>query len=533
MSLQSLAMKGKKEQRNVMAQEKSLTHRRIGDLYWKKRKKMFASAAGLIEKGKTHGSIRAALKEEKYYAARAERIRKAALSEAFLKDGRPCFGNEDLPSVNGNEFKDRPPTASGDEVLEDAVAYALWVFGRYKEILENDRSKDRFPEELEQVTGLLGKTLDLWFEASGIDRETGDPVPPETKRSARAALPEAINAYEERARSLGRESDYGREALSEALKPWPDRASARKMDIKEDTEGITGSLISGFDQGEFQGLIPEDYLEQVRRGELIATAVFMEEAGEKSFLGLSVTGVHAGWLEIVYLYFPEENRTPQSIARAVLYELKTGYRRNGGSLCGAFMEMPVSEAYPELREGLALAGLEVWEETGNVYQFTLSEVGDRNVFLKASKNASFCLLKDADGALLNGLERLMDEDTQPVAITPVVEWEDYLPELSMILFEEERPTGLMLISEQSGYLVIELAYVASKTALPKLIGGVLSRADLLYGPDQAVLVPIVVKNSGEILERVVPEGRRNKALESMMWFDGPVWDGLLKGEENG
>ena len=292
---------------------------------------------------------------------------------------------------------------------------------------------------------------------------------------------------------------------------------------------VSGRLISGFCSDEVVNHIPDHYMALVRRGEMTAAAVYSEEPdGSRSLYGVSVTAILSGWLEIVYLYIPEKNRTAEGIRDLLQYVICADRRRYGGSLSGVFTEIPAEEVFPELREALVMAGLEVREEKGNVYHFCLSDVTEKDAMLKAAAKASFCALKDADGKLLQSLEQLMQEDDRPVPAAAHVEWERYQGDVSMICLEGGKPAGVILILEEEGYPVLELVYTASKTALPKLIGGVLGPAEKRYKPTQEILVPIVAGNSREIVEKIVPEGRRSDTLMAVQWFEeaeGPKGEG--------
>ncbi|MBQ7506710.1 MAG: hypothetical protein IJT05_05210 [Lachnospiraceae bacterium] len=279
-------------------------------------------------------------------------------------------------------------------------------------------------------------------------------------------------------------------------------------------------LITGFSSEDYVKLVPENYMAQLRRGEMTAVAVFLERRGEDPELaGLAVTAVHASWLEIVYLYLPVEIRTPYRIADFLTYVIRQACRRNETDLIGAFVEIPYDELYMAYKTALRMIGMELSEVQGNVYQFPLSEITGKEALLKAGEKAELLPLQKADIHLLNRLERMMEEDSRPVAASPLMEWDEYNQELSLICFEKEEPTGLILISEAGEYLVLELTYTVSKTALPKLLGGVLARTDGLFPADKKVLVPIAVINSAEILIRMVPTGRRNSVLEGTLWFD--------------
>ena len=278
--------------------------------------------------------------------------------------------------------------------------------------------------------------------------------------------------------------------------------------------------ISGYCCDEFVSLIPDSYMVMIRRGGLAAEAVYYTDPLTGSSLcAVTVNVVHPGWLEIVYLYISEEFRTEEQIRDILLYLIHDGHRRDGGSLYGAFMEMPADEVYPALRNALTAAGMEAREEKANTYRFSLSDVTEKDMMRKAAAKAELCLLKDAKRQLRGSVERMMREDPRPIAADPYVAWEEYLGDLSMICLEGGKPAGLILVSEQEGHPVLDLVYAASKTALPKLLGGVLKLAEKRYSPDWEFVVPIVAGNSREILERIVPNGRRRDTFMAVLWFD--------------
>ncbi len=293
---------------------------------------------------------------------------------------------------------------------------------------------------------------------------------------------------------------------------------------------LTGTLISGFSSSEYADLIPENYMAQVRRGELTAVLVYSDFPEEKGkFYGLFVTGVHALWIEIVYIYLPEENRKPYKIMDFLQYLIRSSRRRYGGELHGAFCEIPLQEVYPELKTGLQMAGMEVWNEKGNVYEFSVAEIKQKDAMIKAAEKTEFRCVGEADRELLYTMERMMEDDERAIAASPIVEWQEYHQELSLICFEAGQPTGLILIYEQRDYLVLELVYTVSKQAMAKLIGGALGKMKGHYPEDQKILVPIVSKSAGDILRQMVPSGKRNDALQAMVWFEKPEMPKPLEG----
>ncbi|MCR5487045.1 MAG: hypothetical protein K6F35_05885 [Lachnospiraceae bacterium] len=468
--------------------QEALTPRQIGDLYWKKRKKMFAAAMG---------------NTDFFYAAGAEHVWRTG------RNGKDVPGDLDFIVLKGNEFKEWPPTAGGDDALTEGVMRAIQAKEQYAFLAKEAGNQDGFSARLDRMARILEKMLGLWFPASGIDEKTGKPVSGTIRRRSGEDLRVAAKEYEEEVRSFN----------DAALPRFGKAAPVSGKALAEGKVPITCRLVSPSDPGEYGKHIPENYLEQARKGELIIEAFYRGgDAEEGQFLGLSVTGIHLGWAEIVYLYFAGEKKKPEVIAEFLRAMIGIEYERSGGGLTGAFIEMPLSEADPAIQEGLRLAGMEVMEGKGNVYCFRLSDVREREMLWKASEAAQLLLLKDADSSLRKDLEHRMESDPMPIPVSMPVEWEEYLPELSMILLEEGNPAGAVLMAARGEFLVLELAYAATRTALPKLLGGVLRQALKLYGEDQELLVPIVARHSEELLERIVPGGMRYDYLGAVLWY---------------
>ena len=488
--------------------KQSLTARQIGDIYWKKKKRMLDSAAGRIRRGDAAGGERSVLTEDSMVISRAERI---------LKRYKESGGSDPgLLIPDGNEFRDRPPTICGEDTFEDEILLVMRARDQYQGMLKKPREKKDpeaeklFEYGLEEVTALMEESVKLWFEASGLDPDSAEKLDPGIREKAAKQLPSVISSFENTLCSF-----Y--EQVSSETSEKTDRS------VSSENRRFIMMPISGFCSDGPVYDIPDTYMLQIRRGELSAEAVFMEEPGDtQRFFGVSVTGVHVGWLEIVYLFIPEENRTAEAIADFLKYEIQSA-RQINGNLYGVFTEIPMDEVYPALREGLRMAGMEVKEEKGNMYRFRLSEILEKDAMKKAAEKASLCLLKDADRILLNRMESVMREDPRPVAVSGETDWKEYRGDMSMICLEGGKPVGLLLISEYGGCVVPELVYTASKTALVKLLGGALKQAEELYPQDQEILVPIVAKKSREILERIVPTGKRKASLTGMLWYD--LWSG--------
>lgn len=217
--------------------EESLTPRQIGDLYWKKRKKMLASAETMVRKGQATGGVRGALKEDMLVASRAESI----LEQYKAGQEDP---SKDFPILSGNEFRVHPPTTCGDEALEHAVLFAMRARDRYAGLIKGYAEENIseiakvWIQDLKQIIKLVNDMLRIWFEASGVELETGKAVPAEVKKQARAILYETAKAYEEKIRSFNRHA-----SLKAAMKlGW--------IDEKDTLEALGRRLLSAIEEAE-------------------------------------------------------------------------------------------------------------------------------------------------------------------------------------------------------------------------------------------------------------------------------------------
>ena len=288
------------------------------------------------------------------------------------------------------------------------------------------------------------------------------------------------------------------------------------------------SVIHALNLTKYEFAIPKGYFEQIERGELNAVAVYEGEVTDECFYGAYVTAVHAGWLELVWIYLPEERRHASAEAELLRYCMVREQQKRNFELEGAFFEIHEEEVTQHLKDALALAGMEVWEEQGNVYEFAVKDVAERARLIRAARLANIKTLAEAEPELLEQVEEVFQTEERPVPIDSFVDWEEYVPEISMICIQEDRPTGVLLFTRAGKYLVLELAYTTTKNALALMLGRALSVVQEQYSEDQRILAPIAVKRSREILEKLVPDGTRSGLLEALKWFEPPRETTLIR-----
>ena len=268
---------------------------------------------------------------------------------------------------------------------------------------------------------------------------------------------------------------------------------------------------------EYAFCIPKNYHEQIRNGELTAIATYDGNPENGRLFGVIVTASHQGWLEIVWAYTGKEYRLEVQTAEFLRYCIRR--EQKTGRYIGAFCEIHMEEATALHRDVLALCGMEMHTVKNNIYELRLSDIRHRDMLMKAAEKEECISLEEADEDILELAEETIADDERPVPVPSSIEWESYDPELSRICIEDDEPKGVLLFSKAADYLVLELAYTVSQSALPAMIGSALSKAEELYPEDQKILVPIVGRGVGDILEKMAPDAERGEILQAVMWFE--------------
>ena len=276
--------------------------------------------------------------------------------------------------------------------------------------------------------------------------------------------------------------------------------------------------IAGINLAQYEKYISDSYRAQIRRGELNAVAVFDDYGGEDRFYGLYVTGRHNGWLEIVQISFADEDKGMMARADFIRYCIRSERIINDGSLKGAFMEVHMDEGGEEQEILFLLAGMESKREKNNIYEFTLSQVGQRAMLSKLKKRLECRSISECEEDELDEMDAIIQEDERNTPVPLFMDWYEYDQDLSKICFNNGKPVGALLFTNYEDHLVIELAYTADNMALPVMLANALDDAEKIYSPDKKVLVPVVVNKTKEIIEKMVPGAYRGEIVEGVVWF---------------
>lgn len=267
---------------------------------------------------------------------------------------------------------------------------------------------------------------------------------------------------------------------------------------------------------EFKEMIPENYVSQILRAELTATATYDGEPEAKRLVGISVTGSHAGWMEIVWVFMGPDYAKPSDGSDFVRYLIRRA--ETSGEYIGVFAEIHMDEGTEFHRNVLLMSGMEITETKNNIYELSLAEVSHERMLYEAARKSDCIFLNEVPEEFLYMLEDQLEKDERAIPVPVEVDWEEYVQELSLICVENDEPVGALLFTEEKDYLVLMLAYSISAKAMSGMIGTALKRARELYEPGKKLLMPIVGRGSREIVERLAPQAKRGDILQAVTWF---------------
>ena len=289
-------------------------------------------------------------------------------------------------------------------------------------------------------------------------------------------------------------------------------------------------VINAFGLKDFTDYIPVNYHSQIELGELDANAVYEANGDERELAGVTVTADHSGWLEIVWVCVNKDMYSVIKAADLLKYLIRKA--RIDKKYTGAFCEIHKTEETAVHLDILALAGFSVTETKNNIYEIELKDIPEAMTKAPAPKGSVCISVKEATDDQLAEIEMMMANDERPIPTPYEIDYYICDKEISMVCIENDDPTGFMYFVPEKDYLVLELAYSASKTALLAMISEVMKKALAKYGSTQKVLIPIVGKSTKDIVTRLIPNAERGDIAQAVVRFEKPdippVMDMVLK-----
>ncbi len=278
--------------------------------------------------------------------------------------------------------------------------------------------------------------------------------------------------------------------------------------------------ISNSELKNYADLISDTYMAQIKAGKFYVGMITDLVGDEETPKVLYITYSFAGWIELIWTHFYDRDALPTVKADFLNYLIRVERARRGKGIKGIFCEIHTDEVedIDQLRHMLMMSGFEIRTTVDNIYDLTLKQVGERE-FLNKAKNALECVsVGSAPDEIKEKLDYMISEDARPVPVGTFVNWDEYLPDLSMICIKGDAPCGALLISMKKDCLVVDCAYSDYKLALPAMLGKALSVAEEKYGGAQHVLVPVVLDKTGLLVTRLAPEAKRGEFIEAIQWF---------------
>ena len=271
---------------------------------------------------------------------------------------------------------------------------------------------------------------------------------------------------------------------------------------------------------EYEGLIPETYIEQLRAGKFYAGLVTDIVGEVETTEMLYITYPLADWLEIVWVHYYNEENTSIAMANLLRYMIRVERTRNDYKPKGMFWEISEEEASatPFFKDSLLLCGFECHETVDNIYEFSLDMVKDRDILVKAANTMNVIPVSEAGQDIRDTLDTMVQQDKRPVPVGMYIDWDSFLPKESMICIKNGLPCGVLLLSNKQDYIVVECAYVTHEPALIAMLGKAFTVLENSYGPDQKMLVPVIRNRTGAMIRKMVPDVTRGKRIEGILWF---------------
>ncbi len=271
---------------------------------------------------------------------------------------------------------------------------------------------------------------------------------------------------------------------------------------------------------DYEDLFPKSYGAMISSGRLSAGLILDPCTEPEQVLLVYVVTVRSGWMELIWLDVPDRSREDVLYADLFRTMITKECLLREEPLTGVFAEFYMDMRFKadRIRNVMLMAGMESSITKGNVYEFSLSEVGERETLKIASEKLKCISLSEADGNMFDKLDVMLQDDPRPSPLPMFVNWDTYLSEDSLICLRGDEPCGILLFSERMGTLIMDCASVADKVAFACLLGTAYARLLEKYGEDQKILVPVVVDRTAAIVERMVPKAQRADVVEAVMWL---------------
>ena len=296
----------------------------------------------------------------------------------------------------------------------------------------------------------------------------------------------------------------------EAIEAMADEETGNNY-IPDGLAQITEKIVLAGNLSNYPGMIPENYVEQIENTSLKVVAYEMDG----DFLGISITGVHSGWLEIVWISLKEADEEKAKILLShIIYSAKEKdiYR-------GIFAELHMAPETEIMKKVMAACGMRIHERKNNLYECCVKDlVEDKTLTAAADKLSCLPLLFFSDQEM-DEIERIISEEAGVVPMPLPIPWSNYRYDLSIVHYDPKKNSlGLFLVSKVGDTYVIDLMYGKNPMITAAILGTVVKIAKEDLPEDQKILVPIVLEATRPLVEKVAPTATREDLVGAFVKF---------------
>ena len=287
----------------------------------------------------------------------------------------------------------------------------------------------------------------------------------------------------------------------------------------EEELNIRDSRISSGAIADYGELIPDNYVSQIKNGSLKATAYYREEA----FFGVSITGVHDGWMEIVWFAFSDPHPTREDATHLLAHIVNKAREENAYHGVFSELHMVPEEGTLDLvfsmREILSSIGFKTMVRKNNLYECRMKDVIDDRTLFAAAKKVSCVPLLFLTDREKDEIENIIYEDTGSVPVALPIPWSSYRQDLSYVHYDADKKSlGILFVSQVGDTMVMDLLYGKNPMVSAAILGTAIQMAREDLSPDQKLLVPIVLEATRPIVEKLAPTATREDLLEAYIHF---------------
>ena len=263
---------------------------------------------------------------------------------------------------------------------------------------------------------------------------------------------------------------------------------------------------------EYDEFIPENYISQIKNASLTVKTYHDNDR----FMGLCITGVHSGWLELVWMSNPE-GVTPDEIMGLIALILDRA--RDEKKYKGAFVELHMAPETAQMENNLRACGMRTLHVKNNLYELRVKDIVPMDGLSAAMQRHQCQVVSHAGEDVKSALEDILYEEKSPVPVAFPVPWSKCRQDLSFLYHDKASGSaGLLLVSEMSDTLVFDLLYGKTPVITAALLGHAIKASESLLSPDQKILIPIVLEATRPLVEKLAPTATREELVEAVIRF---------------